>query len=82
MTTLQKVAGNTGAPVPGNTSYQNDLLINSALHFVIIDNVPQNGLNPTPDYTFDTITGTFDFSPNTFQVGTKIIFVYAKCNCN
>lgn len=81
MTTLQKVAGNVNAPVPSSTSYQNDLLINSILHYVIIDNIPQNGLQPTPDYTFDIVTGTFDFTPNTFQVGTKIIFVYSNCNC-
>lgn len=81
MRTLQKVAGNPNAPVPGLSNYQNDVLKGSVLHYVIIDNVPQNELAPTPDYTFNSTLGVFDFAPNTFQLGTKIIFVYSNCQC-
>ncbi len=81
MTTLQKVCGLPSGPVAGQTKYQNDLLVNAILHFIILDNTPQNGLSPSPDYKFDTIAGEIDISPNTFGMGNKIIFVYSK-SCN
>lgn len=81
MQTLQKVAGNPNCPVPGQSTYQNDLLTNSIVHFMIMDNVPQSLLSPNPDFLFTSVTGEVDISPNTFQLGTKMILLYSKCEC-
>ncbi len=81
MTTLKKVVGNANAPVHGTSTYQSDALIGGNLHFVIIDNLIQSELSPNPDYVFNSATGVFDWTPNTFQTGNKIIFVYSNCNC-
>lgn len=81
MTSLQTVVGNQGGPVPGSSTYQNDLLRNSIVQFCIINNVPENGLQPDCDYTHNPLEGTLKREHgNTWILGDKVIIVYSKCN--
>lgn len=82
MMTLQKVCGAGGtSPIAGLNIYQNDILINSMVHFLIVDNIPENSLSPSPDFTFDQLSGTITRT-NQWLVGVKAIIVYSKCNSN
>lgn len=82
MPVLQFVVGNPGAPIPGTDTYQTDLLRNAIVNFAIIDNVPENGLQPTPDYIHDPIHGILTrCNGNKFLLGMKGIIDYSTCNC-
>lgn len=79
MTTLQKVCGmSPTAPTAGVNTYQNDILQGSILHYIIVNNVNENGLSPTPDYTFNPTEGIIT-RQNEWQLGDKVVFVYSKC---
>lgn len=83
MTTLKVTVGFSGGPAIGTNFFQSDLLRNSVMHFIIVDNVPINDLIPEPEYVFDTAAGKMEWvGTNTWAANNKIIFVYSKCNCN
>ncbi len=80
MNTLQKVAGNFNSPVPGANTYQTDYLIGAIVHFIIVNNVNEDGMGSTPDYTFDSMSATLTRN-NVWILGDRVIIVYSKCNC-
>jgi len=79
--TLQVVCGNTNAPIPGTTTYQNDKLRYVIVEYIIVNNSIENCLEPNPEFTHSPLLGTIT-RPNQWVVGDKIIIVYSKCNCN
>lgn len=81
MTTLQGVAGAVGGPSVGVNFFQSDILRNSIVHFIIVNNVNECGLSPNPDYTFDSTGGQIVRGSNIWQLGDKVIIIYSKCNC-
>lgn len=80
MKTQQFVVGNAGAPIAGSTIFQADFLKNSIVHFLLVDNVPENQLNPNPDFKHNYIEGTIDRAPDVWTIGNKLIVVYSDCN--
>jgi hypothetical protein len=82
MTTLQVVCGEKSAPVAGQTTYQNDLLKNVIVHFIIVNNVPENGLEPSPNYAHNYLSGLLDRFPNRWSIGDKLIVFYSKMCSN
>jgi hypothetical protein len=80
--TLQTICGNTGGPMPNTDTYQNELLRNAIVHFIIVNNVPENGLHPAPGYTASPLEATITrMGGNVWIAGDKIIIVYSKCAC-
>lgn len=82
MQTLQKVSGVGNGPTPGTSTFQSDVLIDSKVHYIMVDNIPQNHLSPSPDYIFDNLIGEIDISPSTWGSANKLIVVYSQCQCN
>lgn len=79
MTTLQKVCGiSQTSPISGINTYQNDILQGATLHYIIVNNVNENGLLPDPDFTFNALEGIMTRT-NDWQLGDKVILVYSKC---
>lgn len=72
-----KVDGNTGSPVAGATSYQNNVLINATdLVYCIL--AKQILTIKDGDMTFDASTGTISIAPNIFIFGDTLIAHYNK----
>lgn len=83
MTTLQKICGSGGtAPIVDSFTYQNDILIGSMVHKIEVNNNSENLLPPTPDFTFESISGTITRPGNAWVVGDKLIVWYSKCKCD
>jgi hypothetical protein len=81
MKILQTVVGLPGCPTPGQTTYQNELFRNAIMQFLIVNNVCENGLAPSGDFSHDPLTGTVTRN-NPWVTNDKAIFVYSTCNCN
>jgi hypothetical protein len=80
MTTLQAVCGEEGGPMAWTNFYSPKELRNSIVHFIIVNNVPENCLGNNPDFTFDTIKPKLT-RKNNWVLSDTIIIVYTKCNC-
>lgn len=72
-----KVNGNPGSPVAGSTTYQNNLLKGAVdIKYIIVAKTIETILDG--DFTFDTITGTIDRSPNSWEDEQSLIVHYNK----
>lgn len=80
MRVLQTCVGDEGGPTPGQTTYKNTKLENAIVQFLIVDNVPENGLEPQPDFFNNPIKGEIKRN-NVWVLGNKVIIVYENCNC-
>jgi hypothetical protein len=81
---LQTVVGDEGGPVPGQTTYRNTKLENAIVQFLIVNNIPENGLEPEPDFFNNPIKGEIKRNNpwvNPWVLADKLIIVYEKCNC-
>lgn len=69
------VDGQSGSPVAGQYTYQNDILIGATdLRFIIVDNVTEtNGV----DFTFNSITGTITRNNQYFE-NSKIVIPFNR----
>jgi len=81
MTSLKVVAGFPGGPLLGTNYFTSEIIRNAIVHLIIIDNVPQNDLEPSPDYVFDSTTGTITIQIGTWVTNNKLIILYTKSNC-
>jgi hypothetical protein len=80
MNVLQTVVGDEGGPIPGQMTYVNEKLRNAIVQFLIVDNVPENGLSPSPDFVNAPIQAMITRN-NPWVLGNKLIVVYTNCNC-
>jgi hypothetical protein len=80
MTTLQVTVGACGGPLPNTNTYVNEILRNAIVHSVLINNVPENGLYPTPDWISTPLQASLTrMNGNTWIAGDKVIIFYSKC---
>lgn len=83
MKSKQFVCGNSGAPVAGQTLFQSEFLKGVLVDYIIVNNVNENQLNPSPDFTHDYVEGIVSRGSNTWQLADKLIIVYSEClKCN
>lgn len=82
--TFQTTCGAANGPSPGQNTFTSELFGKCLVNFLIVNNVPENQLNPSPDfshnYTEKCITRT-----NPWILGDKIIVDYTPiktCDCN
>ena len=72
-----KVDGNTGSPVDGESSYQNNVLIGATdLEYCFL--AKQIFTKKDGDFLFNPITGVIDISPNIFVTNDSLIVPYNK----
>jgi len=80
MTTLQCTVGSCGGPLPNTDTYYNEILRNAVVHLLIINNVPENGLYPTPDWTSTPLQASVTrMNGNKWIAGDKVVIFYSKC---
>lgn len=72
-----KVDGLTGSPVNGSSTYQNNVL-KGATDLVYLFLAKQVLTILDGDFTFDSVTGTIDISPNVFVTDDTLIAHYNK----
>lgn len=81
--TLQFTCGNPDSPVSGQTEFVHKSLKGILINFIIVNNVPENQLNPNPDFEHNYIEGKIKRGENTWSIGDKLIVDYTPCkNCN
>jgi len=81
MDIIQTVVGEIGGPIPGQMTYINDKLKGAVVQFLIVDNVPENCLDPDPDFFNNPIKGEIR-RKNQWDLGNKLIVVYSpNCSC-
>jgi len=80
MKILQTAVGINGGPTLGQTQYQNDLFKRSVVEVIIVNNVPENRLEPLPDFKQDPILGVVTRN-NIWVQNDKAIFFISNCNC-
>jgi hypothetical protein len=80
MGTLQVVCGDQGGPIAGSNFFECNELKNAIVHFIIVNNVVENGLTPNSDYVADSVRGRVTRN-NNWVLADKAIFVITKCNC-
>jgi hypothetical protein len=72
-----KVDGQTGHPVAGQSTYQNNILRNATdLEYLFL--AKQTFTKLDGDFTFDATTGTISIYPNVFTEGDSLIANYNK----
>lgn len=73
------VCGEAGGPVAGQTSWTpaSNLLVGASnVKVIIVQRVPEVSIGPSPDFTFDDVTGTIDRAPATWQTNDSVIGWY------
>lgn len=71
--------GYPGGPTIGANFFVCETLRNTVLHYVIMDNGLFNDMQPTPEYTFSSGEGRFEWcNGNVWCAPNKLIFVYSK----
>lgn len=80
MEILQTCVGMNGGPTVGQVQYQNDLFKKSFVEMIVVNNVTENRLNPSPDFTHDPLEGIVKRN-NVWEPNDKAIFFYSNCNC-
>lgn len=82
MTSLKIVAGTAGGPTNGTNFFETEILRNSVVHFIIVDNGPMNDQLPGPDYLFTPVDGRLELQHNSVWANNKINILYSKpCQC-
>lgn len=77
-TTLQLVCGNPDGPAPNQSNIFHELLRNSVVHELRVNNQDYNGLRPSPDFSSFPLEATLTRNTGNFDAGDKIIIVYSK----
>lgn len=79
--TRQFVCGASGScPVNGQTTFTSDFLLNSFVNFIIVNNINETQLDPSPDFSHSYVTGTLVRS-NPWVTGDKLVVDYSPCKC-
>jgi len=79
--TRQYVCGaTTDSPQNGQTTFTAEFLKECFVNFLIINNVPENQLNPSPDFTHNYLEGKITRG-NPWVTGDKLIIDYTPCKC-
>lgn len=81
MQTKQFTVGNGDGPIPGQTIFKADFLKNVFVDYLIVDNINESQLLPTPNFTHNYVEGVIDRMSNPWVIGNKLIVVYSECKC-
>jgi hypothetical protein len=76
----QFTCGVGNGPVAGQSIFQAEFLKNCIVNFIIVNNIPENQLNPSPNFKHSYVEGTIDRSPNVWFVSDKLIIDFEPCN--
>lgn len=70
-------------PISGQSIFTAKFLKNCLVNFIIVNNTPENQLDPNPDFQHNYIYGTIDRGTNVWSAPDKLIIDYTPCkNCN
>lgn len=76
------VCGVLDGPVNGQTEFISEFLGNCLVNFLLVNNVPENQLNPSPDFEHKYAERKIVRS-NPWITGDKLTVDYTPCkNCN
>lgn len=78
--TYQAICGEPNGPTAGQTTFQADFLKTCFVNFLIIDNIPENQLDPSGDFSHNYVEGKIKRT-NIWVLGNKLIVDYTPCNC-
>lgn len=79
--TQQFVCGATSdSPVNGQINFTADFLKNCFVNFLIVNNINETQLAPSPDFTHSYVMGTLVRS-NPWVTGDKLVIDYTPCKC-
>lgn len=79
MPTKQFVCGeNAESPVNGQTIFNADFLGNCQVNFLLVNNIPENQLEPSADFTHSYVQKQIKRT-NAWITGDKLIIDYTPC---
>jgi hypothetical protein len=76
MKTKQYLVGGIGGPIAGSGVFQSEDLQDILIDYIIIDGIPESGLQPTPQYVHSYLEGILDRSPILWVPGQKLTVNY------
>lgn len=78
----QFVCGDADGPIPGQTVFTHSCLRDALVDYIIVNNSPENQLEPTPGFSHNYIKGELNRSPNVWALSDKLIIHLRECNCS
>jgi len=77
--TRQFVCGDPDGPVAGQTIFKARFLKDVFVNFIIVNNVTENQLEPSPGFIHSYVKGEISRGANPWITGDKLIIDFTKC---